>query len=86
MRYSNFYNNYNIDWHAESQGSREAAPDPRKDKCTGVTTDGKNPCCPPVKKEIQEDKGCPTGDKIFEFFKAISFLMFQKHLNKINGF
>ncbi|XP_050304721.1 uncharacterized protein LOC126742185 isoform X2 [Anthonomus grandis grandis] len=62
-RYANFYNNYNIDWHAESQGSSDAHPDPRTDKCKGVTTDGSNPCCPKKKPVEEEDKGCPTGFK-----------------------
>ncbi|XP_030762737.1 uncharacterized protein LOC115887446 isoform X1 [Sitophilus oryzae] len=62
-RYANFYNNYNIDWHAESRNASRACPDPRTERCTGVTTDGKNPCCPDKKKPVEEDKGCPTGFK-----------------------
>ncbi|KAL1490179.1 hypothetical protein ABEB36_012914 [Hypothenemus hampei] len=64
-RYANFYNNYNIDWHAEGQAGRSNCPpvDPRTSRCKGVTTDGKNPCCPKNKKLPVEDKGCPTGFK-----------------------
>ncbi|XP_023014962.1 uncharacterized protein isoform X2 [Leptinotarsa decemlineata] len=65
-RYANFYNNYNIDWHPDGACAENQGPyDPRKDKCKGVTSDGKNPCCEDyrrTKKQCQ-DKGCPTGFK-----------------------
>ncbi|VEN62400.1 unnamed protein product [Callosobruchus maculatus] len=47
-RYANFYNNYNVDWHADSYNNRcPPAPDTR-DKCKGA---------------YNVDKGCPTGFK-----------------------
>lgn len=60
-RYANFYNNYNVDWHAETGGA--AVEDPRRGRCSGVTTDGKNPCCPKKPPPPREDEGCPTGFK-----------------------
>ncbi|KAJ8976441.1 hypothetical protein NQ317_016060 [Molorchus minor] len=65
-RYANFYNNYNIDYHPDSSS---ACPPPavenRKNKCKGVTTFGKSPCCEDYmkKKKPCGDKGCPTGFK-----------------------
>lgn len=70
-RYANFYNNYNIDWHSESQGSNQSS-DPRKGKCAGVTTDGKSPCCPNKKVQQKEDKGCPTGTLILHHYRVRS--------------
>ncbi|KAF7287326.1 hypothetical protein GWI33_001689 [Rhynchophorus ferrugineus] len=63
-RYANFYNNYNIDWHVDGKNDANHCPDPRTNRCSGVTTDGKSPCCPEKQKPIvEEDKGCPTGFK-----------------------
>ncbi|KAG5871866.1 hypothetical protein JTB14_033873 [Gonioctena quinquepunctata] len=64
-RYANFYNNYNVDWHNDGATSN-CFCDARKDKCKGVTSDGKNPCCEDYKRtreQRQPDKGCPTGFK-----------------------
>ncbi|XP_060528766.1 uncharacterized protein LOC132703487 [Cylas formicarius] len=66
IRYANFYNNYNIDWHSDSARDKQPSPDPRTDKWRGVTTDGKSPRCSDSEnlKKVEEDKGCPTGFKL----------------------
>nr|CAH7749038.1 unnamed protein product [Callosobruchus chinensis] len=64
-RYANFYNNYNRDWHSDSYNNRcPPAPDTRN-KCAGVTIDGKTPYCEDYRKKkvYNVDKGCPTGFK-----------------------
>ncbi|XP_018575818.1 uncharacterized protein LOC108914473 [Anoplophora glabripennis] len=66
-RYANFYNNYNIDYHTQSEDAPNggsAYKEMRDNESRGVTTDGKNPLCPEKKKENNHrDKGCPTGFK-----------------------
>ncbi|CAG9861871.1 unnamed protein product, partial [Phyllotreta striolata] len=64
VRFNNFYNNYNIDWRADSPCDFDPNwVDPRANmKCAiGVTVDGKCPYFPKCKKPPCCDKGCPTG-------------------------
>ncbi|XP_045473780.1 uncharacterized protein LOC123680116 isoform X1 [Harmonia axyridis] len=61
-RYSNFYNNYNIDWHADGPGCKKG-----DGKCRAppgsFTVSGENPCCPrPCSAPSCQDY-CPTGFK-----------------------
>ncbi|XP_044754682.1 uncharacterized protein LOC123313751 isoform X2 [Coccinella septempunctata] len=62
-RYSNFYNNYNIDWHADGPGCKK--PDIKCRAPPGsFTVTGENPCCsrPSSAPQPCEDY-CPTGFK-----------------------
>ncbi|KAL3267975.1 hypothetical protein HHI36_007111 [Cryptolaemus montrouzieri] len=61
-RYSNFYNNYNIDWHAEGPGHTKIVA-----KCRAppgsFTVAGCNPCCPQPACAPSGEDYCPTGFK-----------------------
>ncbi|KAK9881765.1 hypothetical protein WA026_017284 [Henosepilachna vigintioctopunctata] len=60
-RYSNFYNNYNIDWHSEGLSCKKEKPKCRAPPGT-MTVTGEDPCCPETPKKCEEDY-CPTGFK-----------------------
>ncbi|RZB39916.1 uncharacterized protein BDFB_007642, partial [Asbolus verrucosus] len=66
FRIDNFYNNYNIDWRErDSCGGELLTCDNYTPKRSGVTVDGKSPCCD--RPKLQDDccplPGCPTGFK-----------------------
>lgn len=66
VRFSNFYNAYNVDWRADSPCNFDPNfDDPRCPmKCSiGVCLDGKLPCIPRCPKPPCCDNGCPTGFK-----------------------
>lgn len=63
LRYDNYYNNYNIDWHSLGLGKTPEYPDPRTAKCRGATLDGRNPCEYVKPPRMNCDDGCPTGFK-----------------------
>ncbi|KAJ8927336.1 hypothetical protein NQ314_020205 [Rhamnusium bicolor] len=64
-RYANYYNNYNIDWHADSAcAPKDNYVENRKNKCKGVTTFGKSPCCEDYMKKRRihaKIKAVPLG-------------------------
>lgn len=65
-RYSNFYNNYNVDYHNEGGKNCSSNNDCPPAKRKGATLDGNNPCCEDYRRKPPENcecGGCPTGFK-----------------------
>lgn len=68
LRYANFYNNYNIDYH--NYGDQDCG---KETSCTaekrrGTTVNGSDPCCEDYTKQRDAKRkksipGCPTGFK-----------------------